>query len=348
MAEHEGEFKIVTFRYSDLQNKDSDLTVDLEKGFGPNGLGIVGITDIPGYSESRKKLLRLAEKLAHLPKESLRKIEDPGSGYSFGWSHGAEKFDGKPDFAKGSFYANVCKDVLSDANSRYISQCGRNLWPSEDLPELEPAFKEMGSLIKGVGYLLAYHCDKYQYRQSGRTGVLESTLRHSQAHKARLLYYYPVNRDSEQSSGTAPQWCGWHCDFGSITGLTAAMYTKDGVEMKCPDTEAGLYIKTNKGRIVRAVYDENCLAFQVGETTELLSEGIFHATPHCVQTPKRSNSGVGRSTFALFMQPSWDEILYIPESMKQKVPPAVGAATSLTFGEYSDITTKSHLTTENQ
>ncbi|KAL3699582.1 hypothetical protein R1sor_017604 [Riccia sorocarpa] len=348
MAEHEEEFKIVTFRYADLENKDSNLTDDLEKGFGPDGLGIIGITDVPGYPESRKKLLRLAEKLAHLPEESLRKIQDPESGYSFGWSHGAEKFYGKPDFAKGSFYANVCQDVPTNANPRYISQCRTNLWPSEDLPELEPAFKEMGSLIKAVGYLLAYHCDKYQYQHSGRMGVLESTLRRSQAHKARLLYYYPVNSGSEHSNGTEPQWCGWHCDFGSLTGLTAGMYTKDGVEVTCPDSDAGLYIKTNKGRIVRAVYDENCLAFQVGETTEVLSEGIFHATPHCVQTPKRSNSGVGRSTFALFMQPSWEEILVIPESMRQKVPPGAASTTSLTFGEYSDICTKTYLMTESQ
>lgn len=30
--------------------------------------------------------------------------------YSFGWSHGKEKLEGKPDIAKGSFYFNPIHD----------------------------------------------------------------------------------------------------------------------------------------------------------------------------------------------------------------------------------------------
>lgn len=34
-------------------------------------------------------------------------------------------------------------------------------------------------------------------------------------------------------------------------GLTYAIYTKGGVEIPCPDSTAGLYIKTRTGQIVK-------------------------------------------------------------------------------------------------
>ncbi|XP_070662539.1 uncharacterized protein [Malus domestica] len=36
----------VTISYSELQDKDKDLSVKIEEGFGPNGLGILSITRI--------------------------------------------------------------------------------------------------------------------------------------------------------------------------------------------------------------------------------------------------------------------------------------------------------------
>ncbi len=35
-----------------------------------------------------------------------------------------------------------------------------NIWPSQHLPALEGAFKELGQLIVHVGMLLTHHCDK--------------------------------------------------------------------------------------------------------------------------------------------------------------------------------------------
>ncbi|KAA3476976.1 Oxoglutarate/iron-dependent dioxygenase [Gossypium australe] len=55
-----------------------------------------------------------------------------------------------------------------------------------------------------------------------------------------------------------------------------------------------------------ATFGENEIAYQIGETTEILSQGYLCATPHCVRAPKgKEVSGVDRSTFALFMQPDW-------------------------------------------
>ncbi|XP_070662533.1 uncharacterized protein [Malus domestica] len=66
---------------------------------------------VPGYSSLRGNLLRLSPRLANLPEEVKKVLEDPHSRYNCGWSHGKEKLEsGKPDTLKGSFYANPILD----------------------------------------------------------------------------------------------------------------------------------------------------------------------------------------------------------------------------------------------
>lgn len=45
-------------------------------------------------------------RFAALPDATKSRYEDASSYYSIGWSHGKEKLEGKPDFSKGSYYAN--------------------------------------------------------------------------------------------------------------------------------------------------------------------------------------------------------------------------------------------------
>ena len=61
---------------------------------------------IPGVAEKRAALLPLGTQFAALPREARAKYEHASSFYAFGWSHGKEKLEGRPDYAKGSFYAN--------------------------------------------------------------------------------------------------------------------------------------------------------------------------------------------------------------------------------------------------
>jgi len=57
-----------------------------------------------------------------LPQNELLALEDAPSYYSVGWSCGKEKFLGKPDFSKGSFYANPLMDSVTD-DQALIKQC---------------------------------------------------------------------------------------------------------------------------------------------------------------------------------------------------------------------------------
>lgn len=107
----------------------------------------------------------------------------------------------KPDFSKGSFYANPltedlaqtmlgrrqlyqkkdCVDgdvkelmdwdesveaIKTDDELRALAKenpafFAPNVWPSNHLPELESAFREVGQLVHKVGVMVAKCCDSY-------------------------------------------------------------------------------------------------------------------------------------------------------------------------------------------
>lgn len=215
----------VTISYPELIDKNADLSTKIEEGFGPNGLGILTIADVPGFSLLRQNLLRLSPRLASLPEEVKKELEDPNSRYNFGWSHGKEKLEsGKPDMLKGSFYANPILDIPTTEApliQRYPSYCGPNIWPKHALPELEVAFKALGKLILDVGSMVAYHCDQYVSRlmKIKEDEGLEQILLRSRCHKGRLLYYFPAEKSNCSKDGDSmSSWCGWHTDHGSLTG----------------------------------------------------------------------------------------------------------------------------------
>ena len=136
-----------------------------------------------------------------------------------------------------------------------------NVWPSEQLPDLEPAMKDLGQLMVSVGRKLATFCDSLVVKENpaypgDRLGKL---LSESRMCKARLLYYFPrkeadppvapvptAGSDADTMAAVS-NWCGWHNDHGSLTALCQAMYmddAADGKDIPNPDADAGLYIRS--------------------------------------------------------------------------------------------------------
>ncbi|KAL6620665.1 hypothetical protein ACP70R_035804 [Stipagrostis hirtigluma subsp. patula] len=333
----------VTIPFSDLRERDKDLSGKIEEGLGPRGLGIISISYVPGFPELRKRLLRLAPRVANLPDDVKKGLEDPDSRYNFGWSLGKQTLEsGKLDTFKGSYFANPFFDVPTtdeELLTRYPSYCRPNIWPTDHLPELEIAFKDLGKLMLEVGLMLAHHCDRYVMQQGvgpydGKS--LEQIIACSRCHKGRLLYYYPRQFSKLKEDQSVSSWCGWHTDYGSLTGLTCGLFMRQSVEIPAPDTGAGLCIRTRDNRVVKVTFEDDELAYQIGETAEILSRGHLCATPHCVQAPSGENAlNIDRSTFAFFMQPDWNEMLKLPSESPhhQDLIPPNGA---LTFGEYSE------------
>lgn len=81
--------------------------------------------------------------------------------------------------------------------------------------------------------------------------------------------------------------------------------SKNGVDLQelgaAPDPDAGLYIKDRRGGIVKVGIPRDCLAFQTGETLEVITKGRFKAVPHFVRGCRESKAnGVARNTIAVF------------------------------------------------
>ncbi|EFN54659.1 hypothetical protein CHLNCDRAFT_135248 [Chlorella variabilis] len=341
--------RVVVLRYEDLANPDVDISAQLEEAYGPSGLGIATVSGVPGYEQLRQGLLPLAAKLAALPQATLSALEDPGSRFSFGWSCGRETLEGgQPDTRKGSFYANPLHDDPScgdaDLQRRFPSYCRPNMWPRSELPVLEAAFKALGRLILNVGLLLAGHADKYVASKAGYPPRLHDILRQSPCPKGRLLHYFaPVataGTNPVRSCSIDANWCGWHTDHGSLTGLCSALYIDmEGRPVACPDPQSGLHVKDRSGHVIQVAIPEDHVGFQIGEAMQVHSGGLLRGTPHCVVAPRPEfSAGVSRNTFAVFTQPKWDYSMDAPAGAR---PEDVGIGQwrpGLDFGGFSELT----------
>lgn len=254
---------IVTLSYEDLVSFDAksakgvSLTDQIGQAFGRSGLGILQVSGVPDFSAKRLALLPLAARLPHLP--DLAACVDAASLYSVGWSHGREELaPGRPDLAKGSYYANPLTPDLAAAlaerdgagGARDASAAAHhpeffapNVWPTASLPELQAAFTDMGLLLHRVGCLVAKVADAYCHEQqqqhqhhSQRGGVsaqLCSTLQRSLNAKGRLLHYFaaaaaPADTHTATFDALGVEyqqqpWCGWHNDHVRFRSLQELM-----------------------------------------------------------------------------------------------------------------------------
>eukprot|EP00483_Globobulimina_turgida_P002337 UN02339 len=105
------------------------------------------------------------------------------------------------------------------------------------------------------------------------------------------------NEISIQESEETNNWCGWHNDHAALTGLILATYfdengnvIQDIANYENSNDEniekGGLYIKTRENITYNVELTEEesskYLAFQIGETSQILSGGSLIATPHAV------------------------------------------------------------------
>ena len=231
---------LVVLQYEDLKSKN--LFEKIEKAFGREGLGALTIRGIPvrffkpsyfhhtkkfhtpkkKFAELRKKLIPLTHKVAHLPEEAKRKLEDAESMYNAGWSHGKEKLGDEPDFAKGSFYGNPLYDVAAeeDVVRKYPFFFPKNVWPSQEIPELEGLFKELGRVMFDSVVLLSEQIDRLiAERVSGyERASLYREISTTRKVKGRMLYYFPTDKVDVEDA-----WIGFHNDSGFLTGEIPAL-----------------------------------------------------------------------------------------------------------------------------
>lgn len=97
----------------------------------------------------------------------------------------------------------------------------------------------------------------------------------------------------------------------NLTALAPAQYyDATGRAIPCPDPAAGLFIRARNGDLVQVSMPSDCLAFQIGEASQIHSGGVLQATPHCVRAA--AAPGVSRATMAVFMGPHWTQAMACP------------------------------------
>lgn len=349
--------EVVILEYQELV-EGKDLSAKIAKAYGPGGLGICGVRHVPGLQEVRRKLLPLAHRLATLPQETLESYERADAHYCVGWSRGREKFKGKPDMAKGSFYANPVWDDPAGGDEtvreKYPYAATRNIWPKE-VPGLEEAFKATGKLVYECGEHLVKHCDRFVQSQHPEHGerLHAAAYTNSRMLAGRLLHYFSPS----EGNNTEDAWCGWHNDNSVITGLVPAMWLYEDTGEEVPagsvSSTGGLHVRGRDRSILRVALPSDCLGFQIGEASHILSGGTLVATPHQVRSHERKEGErpVCRETFALFIEPQWDAAIAPPkgvgydavlkEEESELIPPLSNRlkrtppdVTPVVFGEY--------------
>ncbi|CAK0782425.1 hypothetical protein CVIRNUC_005681 [Coccomyxa viridis] len=351
--------RLVTIEFDDLCSSDpllrGNLLQSLEKAYGHEGLGILAVAGVPSFPELRQKLLPLTAQFAALPEGVRESYADPASSYSFGWSHGKEALDGgQLDLLKGSFYANPMQDnedMEAHLRQQYPSYCRPNIWPEKHLPQLRLVFQALGQLMALVGERVAALCDLYMLQKGMQpcSGTLQEIVaRGRPCYKARLLHYFTNPDCSKQAPGLQPAWCGWHTDHSSLTGLASAMYMRDGEQIPNPDSASGLYIRDQRGRAVQVRVPEDHIAFQMGEAMQIHSGGLLQATMHCVKGAAGPAAvDVTRHSFAVFMQPRWDQPMEIPSGAEAAKVGVGQWRPGLDFGQFSELTVQQYYSNGN-
>lgn len=77
------------------------------------------------------------------------------------------------------------------------------------------------------------------------------------------------------------------------------------------DNVSGLFAMTRNHEEVQIKIPKDSLAFQIGETAQIVSGGLLCATPHSVIS-KPNTKGISRNTFALFLEPNPDVPIEVP------------------------------------
>ncbi|KAF8078252.1 Clavaminate synthase-like protein, partial [Lyophyllum atratum] len=334
----------VTISYPTLVSSPLTLGASIEEAFGshPKSLGIIIVRDLPpSYVTKRERLLKLAHRFAQLDETTRETYTNAASNYSFGWSHGKEIMNGKPDLLKGSYYANPVVEsptVPEEERLAHPEYYGQNIWPHPEekgVEGFETAFKDLGKLIFQIGCELAAACQPFASEHlSDASMSLPKLISTSQTTKARLLHYFPPAPGVALPADDEPvdSWCGFHLDHSLLTGLCSAMYLRDdgGADpqvIPSPSPASGLYIRTRGGDLTKVSIPTDSLAFQTGEALEIATDGKLRATPHCVRVGASPDAEkISRETFALFMQPNTSQHL----------------SRTKTFGQFSEEVFQEH------
>ena len=339
-------------------SSSKQLQAALQEAYSKShSLGVLAIRNVPGFCKAKQEFLPMAYSLIQLPNLETELV-DTRSMYNAGWSHGKEKLkNNEPDLHKGSFYFNPVSDVPGTAELRekYPASYPCNLWP-RNLAHFEERAKDLGRILTDTTLKLVPHLQALCEETRTTTENQEESddddddwaeaMKDTDKVKARLLYYFPLD-DTTGKDTAEDSWIGWHNDSGFLTALAGDLYvdhrTGKPVTQLQDDDEAGLYCLNRQGTLCRVQIPEDCMAVQVGECVQILTNGRVQATPHCVRGSKQAH--VARISLPCFVDvpPTFplrcsapEEVWKVDEGTSRKIPPLAERwiENGMSFGDF--------------
>lgn len=247
--------------------------------------------------------------ITRLPVSEKERLARKESWYQRGWTppntEVAVAGGGQPDFKECYFAAPYESDPELEA--QYPALFPPNVWPGStdgwqaDYVGMGRSLHEAGmALLRGAARALDMPEDTF-------TAICEGG-----AHVTRVLHYLAL---APEQIDTGILWGEEHTDFNLLTLLPGGRFVDpSGKVAPKPDDKSGLFLRTRgtpenpNGVQVRGRPPADCIVAQIGQQLEILTGGLFVATPHVITAP--GVPGWTRDSSAHFVHANANRILY--------------------------------------
>lgn len=305
-----------------------------------HGYGDLGLVTIAGHDLPRASVDRLYDSfldVCAMPAARKQACHRPDLFFQRGWTppntERAVVAGGQPDFKECWFAAPLPVDP--EAAAAWPELYPPNVWPDADGADgpLATALVDVGQGLHDVGLALLGGCE----RALGLDAGTFSALLDGAAHVTRVLRYLPLTADDVAARVL---WGEEHTDFNLLTLLAGGRFhDPSGAPAPSPDPAAGLALRTRptpdhpQGRMVRGRPPAGHLVSQVGQQLEILTGGVFQATPHVIAAP--AEPGWTRTSVAHFVHVHAGRVLDVlppfrtPDALSAYRPPVLAGTYDL-------------------
>ena len=279
---------IPTVDLDDLRSND-DARVGAACAAIRDAFGTYGLAYVKNHGVDPAVLDRVYNgfrEITRLPTEEKQRLARPADWYQRGWTppntEVAVAGAGQPDFKECYFAAPYASDP--ELAAQFPELFPANVWPTgkdawqADYIAMGRALHEAGSaLLRGAAKALGLP-------EATFTAICENG-----AHVTRILHYLALAPE-QVSQGVL--WGEEHTDFNLLTLLPGGRFVDpSGSVAPKPDDKSGLFLRTRgtpenpNGVQVRGRPPADCIVAQIGQQLEILTGGLFVATPHVITAP---------------------------------------------------------------
>lgn len=314
---------ITKIDFAKLSVGNTDLSEEIHKAFGKEGLGLIAIKNIPNLKQARENILKKGFEFFHLNESLLKKLENPEVNYLVGFNRGRSYTENEFEYLTNAFYARTQTDRPSFKLDKTLEEKYKNVWPDEkDIQDFKKYYLEMGTITHYILKLLLKHFDDYMKKAIKSENIKNNFLDFTKENDSvcRLITYFPIdNLNEENLKGKNTEkikknWCGWHRDFGLLTALCHPIYfNKQGKIIS--NIKSGLIVQDRKNNFHDLRYEEDEVLVQTGDAAFFISGGNIISTPHSVKITEGIRNDVYRATFVNFFDPPFDYELFLPEGI---------------------------------